>query len=133
MHDHNHVIASRKQGRCGRKTQFVNLVVDGQVLLDIGVGSGKIGFGLVIVVVGYVVLYGVMGEECLELAVELGCQRLVVAEYQSGAAYVLYYVGYGECLARSGHAQQRLCMGSVKQPFGELLNGLRLVAGGLEW
>ena len=73
-----------------------------------------------------------MGEECLELAVELGCQCLVVAEHQSGAAYVLYDIGYGECLSRAGHAQKRLCMRSVKQPFGELLNGLRLVAGGLE-
>jgi hypothetical protein len=44
-----------------------------------------IGFGLVVVVVADEVLDRVVGEQRLELAVELGGQRLVVGQDQRGA------------------------------------------------
>ena len=55
----------------------VDLVVDERVLLDVGVRLGDVGLGLVVVVVGDEVLDRVLREERLELAVQLGGQRLV--------------------------------------------------------
>jgi hypothetical protein len=49
----------------------VDLLVDGRVLLDIGVGARDIGLGLVVVVVRDEILDRVLREEALELAVEL--------------------------------------------------------------
>jgi hypothetical protein len=60
-----------------RVAQLVDLVIDRRVLLDVGVGRGDVGFGLVVVVVGDEVLDGVLGKELLELGVELGRQGLV--------------------------------------------------------
>jgi hypothetical protein len=57
----------------------VDLVVDDGVLLDVGVARGDVRLGLVVVVVADEVLDGVVGEELLELAVELRRERLVVA------------------------------------------------------
>ena len=54
-------------------------------LLDVGVGARHVGLGLVVVVVGDEVLDRVVGEEALELAVELGGQRLVGREDQRRA------------------------------------------------
>ena len=96
---HNHILAPREQGRGGPQAQLVNLVVDGKVLLYIRIGRGYVCLGLVVIVVRHVVLYGIVGEEALHLAVELGGQRLVVTEDEGRAAHVLDDIGYGECLA----------------------------------
>ena len=95
-----------------------------------GVRRGQVGFGLVIVVIGYVIFHCVVREESLELAVELCRQRLVVAQYERRLVNVGYDVGNGECLSGAGHAQQGLCGNSLKHSFGELCDCFRLVAGG---
>ena len=63
--DHNHILAPRQQGRGGGEPQAVYLFVDGKVFLDIGIGRGDIGLGLVVVVVGDKILDGILGEEPL--------------------------------------------------------------------
>lgn len=63
--DDHHVPSSGKQRRNGGESEFVNLVVDGEVLLDIGIGGGDIGFWLVIVVVGDKILDLVVRKEPL--------------------------------------------------------------------
>jgi hypothetical protein len=63
----------------------VDLLVDRGFLLDIGVGARDIGLGLVVVVIGDEILDRVVGEEALELAVELRRQRLVGREDQRRA------------------------------------------------
>ena len=80
--NHNHVAAAREQGGGSGQAQFLYLVVDAQVLLYVGVGHGEVCLRLVVVVVGYEILYGVVREKGLELPVELGCQSLVVAQDQ---------------------------------------------------
>ena len=56
-----------------------------EFFLDVGVGARDVGLGLVVVVVGDEVLDRVVGEEALELAVELGGERLVGREDERGA------------------------------------------------
>ena len=43
------------------------LLVDIGVLLDVGIGPGKIGLGLVVVIVGDKVFDGIVGKELAEL------------------------------------------------------------------
>ena len=90
-----------------------------------------VGLGLVVVVVGDEVLDRVVREELAELAVELRGQRLVVREHQRRALHALDHVGDGEGLARTGHAQQRLVREALLEPFDQLRDRLRLIAGGL--
>ena len=72
--------------RLGRRVAHpVDLVVDERVLLDVGVRLRDVGLGLVVVVVGDEVLDRVLREERLELAVELGGQRLVRRDDQRRA------------------------------------------------
>ena len=54
----------------GTVPHLVDLLVDRGVLLDEGVGLRKVGFGLVVVVIGDEVLDRVVGEEILELGVD---------------------------------------------------------------
>ena len=82
-------------------------LIDG-FLLDIGVGARDVGLGLVVVVVGDEILDRVVGEEDLELAVELGGERLVGREDQRRALRRLDHLGHGEGLARAGDAEQHL-------------------------
>jgi hypothetical protein len=64
--------------------QPLDLVVDRGVLLDVGVGGGDVGLGLVVVVVADEVLDGVVGEELPELVGQLGGEGLVGAMTRVG-------------------------------------------------
>ena len=77
--DDDHVVAFQKRPG-GRVAHPVDLFVDLGFLLDIGVGPGDIGLGLVVVVVADEVFDGVVGEEALEFAVKLRGERLVRAQ-----------------------------------------------------
>ena len=66
--DDDHIIPLQKRAG-GRVAHPVDLLVDLGFLLDIGVGAGDIGLGLVIVVVGHEIFDGVIRKEALEFAV----------------------------------------------------------------
>ena len=87
-----------------------------------------VGFGLVVVVVGDEVFDGVVGEEVLELLVELGGEGLVVGEDQRGALGGLDDFGHDVGLAGAGDAQQGLVFIPFVYAVNQLLDGLGLVA-----
>ena len=124
------IVAPREEGRGGGEAQFVNLFVDSQVLFDVRIGGGNVGFGLIVVVVGNVVFHGIVGEECLELLVELCRQRLVVTKHQGGTTHLGNDVGNGERFARTGHAEQGLAFLPSAKSFHQLADGFGLVACG---
>ena len=96
---HDDHVPALRQPAGGAVAHAVDLVVDGAVLLDEGVRGGNVGFGLVVVVVGHEVAHGVVREELLELARQLGRQRLVVGDHQRGPVGLGDDVGHGEGLA----------------------------------
>ncbi len=129
--DDDHVAAAH-QGAGGGQPQAVDLLVDRGVFFDVDVALGDVGFRLVVVVVADEVVDGVVGEELLEFAVELGGQRLVVRHHQRGPLLLLDDVGHGEGLAGAGHAHEHLVLGAGLEPVDQGFDGLRLVPGGLE-
>jgi hypothetical protein len=108
--------------------QAVYLVVDECVLFDVGVGRCYVSLGLIVVVVRYEILDRIPGEKRLELAVELGCQGLVVCENQGGPADGFNHLGHRESLARPGHSQQHLVFLAVVQTSDKLVDCLALVS-----
>ena len=126
--DYYDVVAPGEQCAGGGEAQAVDLFVDGQIFLDVGVGGGDVGLGLIIVVVGDVVFHCVLGKELFHLAVELSCEGFVVRKNEGGAAEVLDDIGHRERLAAAGDAEQRLCRQSLTQTFRELSDGFRLIA-----
>ncbi len=110
----------------------VDLLVDRGVFLDIGVGPRDIGLGLVVVVIGDEIFDRVVGEKALHLAVQLGRQGLVGRQHQGRALQFGDDVGHGEGLARAGDAEQHLIALVRLQPRDQFVDGLGLIAGGLE-
>ena len=108
------------------------MVVDRRILLDEGIGRRYIGFRLVVIVVGDEILHRIVREECLELPIELGCQRLVWRKHQRGPLHVGDHVGDAEGLAGPRYTQQRLVRQAGLDAFDHLPNGFRLVSGWLE-
>ena len=51
--------------------QFIDFIIDGGILFDIGIGRRDIGFGLIIVVIGDEILHGVFGEKFFKLRAKL--------------------------------------------------------------
>ena len=107
--DDDHVAAADQRAG-GRQPQAVDLLVDRGVFFDVDVALRDVGFGLVVVVVADEVVDGVVGEEFLEFAVELGGQGLVVRHHQRGPLLLLDDVGHGEGLAGAGHAHEHLVL-----------------------
>ncbi|MGY3406812.1 hypothetical protein ACVWZV_002925 [Bradyrhizobium sp. GM5.1] len=94
--------------RVAESAHAVDLLVDRGVLFYVGVGARDIRFRLVIVVIADEILDRVVGEEALELAIELGGERLVRCQDDGGPLRRLDHLGHGVGLAGAGHAEQHL-------------------------
>ncbi len=125
---HDHHVAALEQGDRGPQPQAVDLVVDARFLLDVGVGLGDVGLGLVVVVVGDEVLHRVVREEAPELLVELGSQRLVVREDERRPVHGLDHLGNRVGLARTRDAEQHLFGGAGPDSVGKFSDRRRLIA-----
>ena len=125
--DDDHVVTLQQRAG-GGVAHAVDLLVDRQFLLDVGVGARHVGFGLVVVVVGDEVLDRVVGEEAPKLAIELGGQRLVGGQHQRWALGALDHLGHGEGLAGAGDAEQHLVALVLAHARHQLGNGGGLVA-----
>src|SRR5581483_564115 len=75
------------------------------------------------------VVDGVVGEEALELLVELGGEGLVVGQHQRRPAERGDDVGGGERLAGAGGAEEHLEVLAAGEPVDDLFDGPGLVAG----
>ena len=84
------------------------MVVDRSIFLDKGVGGRDVSFGLVVVVVRDEVFHGVVREERLEFAIQLGCQGFVGGKHQRRTVNVGNDVGDAECFARACYPEQGL-------------------------
>ena len=111
------VAPAAEQRRGGAQPELFDFLVDGEVFLDVGVGRGDVRLGLVIVVVADEVLHEVVGEEFLELAVELSGEGLVVAQDQGGPSGLSDDVGHREGFAGPRDAEEGLRLGSVVDPL----------------
>ena len=89
-----------------------------------------IGLGLIVVVVADEVFDGVIGEEALELGIELGSQGFVVRHDQGGPLGGLHDVGDGEGLAGARRAQQGLMPAVLLQTAKQSFNRRGLIASG---
>ena len=127
--DDDHVVAFEQRAR-GRVAHAVDRLVYAAFLLDIGVAARDVGFGLVIVVIADEIFDCILGEEALELAIELRGEDLVGREDQCGPLQFLDYLGHGEGLARPGHAQQHLRLVAVLGRAAQFGDRSRLVARG---
>ena len=127
-HDDNVPAFCERHG--GGVAQTVDLVVDGAVLFNVGVGGGNVRLRLVIVVVGHEIFHRIIREELPELGAQLRRKGLVVCEDEGRPVAVGDDVRHGECLAGAGDAEQRLFLVAPEYPLGEGVNRLGLVAGG---
>ena len=60
--------------------------------------------------VGDEILHRVIGEELLELPIELRRQILIVGDDQRRLVQLLYHICHGKCLTRSGDAEEGLAL-----------------------
>ena len=129
---HDDDVRALQQGLGGGQAHLLDVLVDGGVLLDVGIAGRDVGLGLVVVVVGDEVLHRVVGEELPHLPVELGRQGLVGGQNEGRALHLLDHVGNGEGLAGAGDAEQGHARLAVVQALHETADGLGLVPGGGE-
>ncbi len=125
-------IAALKQRARGGVAHAVDLLVDGAVFFDEGVGAWDVGFGLVVIVIGDEIFDGVVWEELFHLAVELRRQGFVGGKNERRALGLFDDLRHGEGLAGASDAEKNLVRQAVRKASHELFDGRGLVAGGFE-
>ncbi|CCZ45320.1 unknown [Bacteroides sp. CAG:545] len=126
---HDDIPATGHECRSCAEPELVDLLIDAQVLFNVGVSRGNICLRLVVVVVRNVIFHRIVRKERLELAVELGGQCLVVTENQCRPLQLFYDIGHGEGLARACHSEQRHRVRTLSYGRTDTLNRFRLVSG----
>ena len=124
-------IRTSEEGDGRSVAQAVDLVINGGIFFDVGVGRSDVGFGLVIVEVADEIVDLVFREELAELGIELSGKGFIVGENEGGALVILDDVRHGEGLAGAGDAQESLFADAGVETSGELGDGLRLIASRL--
>ena len=110
--------------------QLVDLVVDLQLLLDVGVGTRDVRLGLIIVVIADEKLHAVVREELAELVAKLRGEGLVVRDDEGGTLQFLDDVRHRESLAAARDAEEHLGGKAALQPRREPLYRRGLIAAG---
>ncbi len=128
--DDDDVVAFEDRAR-GGVAHAVDLLVNVGFFFDVGVGARHVRFRLVVVVITDEVLDCVLGEEAPELAIELGCERLVGRKDQGRALHRLDDLGHGESFARAGDAEEHLILLRAFEAFDQLRDRRRLITGRL--
>ena len=125
--NNDHIAALGKSG-CRRMAEFVDIVIDRGILLNISIRLRYIGLRLVIIIITHKILYSIFREVGLHLAVELGGKGLIMRQDQGGLIQRLYHIGHGESLAGTGHAKQGLTLIPLPESLYQSLDCLRLIA-----
>ena len=112
--------------------QLIDLIVDGRVLLDVGVRLRDVRLGLVVVVVADKVTDVVIGKEGLELARKLCREGLVVRDDERRALHAFDDLCHRIGLARPRRTEQHLRRHPVLNAARKIRNRLRLIAHRLE-
>ena len=129
---HHQRIVPLHQGLGGRQAHLFDMLIDRRIFLDKGIRGWHVGFRLVVVVIGNKILYGVVGEELFELAVELCREGFIVGHHDDGALHLLHHLGNGKGLAGAGNPQQGLVQQTVVEPLDQAGNGGGLIPGWLK-
>src|SRR5680860_441671 len=124
--DDQDVLAGQQRGRRA-VAEALDLLVDGGVLLDVGVARGHVRLGLVVVVVADEVLDGVARDELAELVGQLCGKGLVWCHHQRRLLHRLDDLRRGVGLAGAGDAQQDHVALTAPHRVRDALDGARLV------
>ena len=124
-----HHIAARQQRRRRGVPQALDVIVDGAVLFDVGVGLRDVRLGLVVVVVRHEVLNGIVRQHLSQLVGELRGQCLVGRHHQGGPLQAFDQPRRRSRLPGAGGTQQHYVALPRQNPALQLLDGGRLVTG----
>ena len=108
--------------------QFVDLIVDGGILLDVGIRLRNVCLRLIVVIVADKVADVVVGEKGFELARKLRGERLVVRDDEGRPLHALDDLCHRICLARSRRTEENLRGHPVLNTAREVCDCLRLIA-----
>src|SRR5699024_1832291 len=90
-----------------------------------------ISLRLIVVVVGDKKLDPVIWEEVAKLSVKLSSECFIVAHHQCRALFLINNISNGTCFTGTGYSKQRLILITLFEPFHQLFDSLRLIAGWL--
>ncbi len=127
--DNDHILSPLDQSGRRLQSQPIDFIVDGHVLLNVGVRRRDVCFGLIVIVIGNEKLDRVVGEKALELSIQLCGQRFVVRNDERGFVDLRDHIGNGESLSAAGHTEKSLKAIASLHALDQLTNRLRLIAG----
>ncbi len=122
-------VAAREKGTRRLQSQAVDVLVDGRVFFNVGVGGRNIRLGLIVVVVRDEILHRVLRKQRLVLRVQLGGENLVGREDQGGTIQRFQRLADRKGFPAAGDAQKDLMTPPFADSRDERFYGPRLISG----
>ncbi len=129
----NKNIFSLKKSRCGRMSKLIYFVIYCRILFDIGIRTGYVSLGLIVIIVTNEVLHSILREYLLKLAVKLGSKGFIMGYNKGWFLKSNDYVCHGKGLSGARNTKKCLKFLSFLKAFNKFFYCLRLVTGGLEF
>ena len=124
---HNNNIPPLKKRAGSRMPQLIYFIIDGSILLYIGICRGNIGLWLIIIIIADKIAYIIIWEKSFELTGQLGGQSLVVGNHQGRPLHLLNQLGYGKGFACTSSSQQYLSLLTIFNTGRQCFYSLRLI------
>ena len=112
--------------------QLIDLVIDGSIFFDIGIGRGDICLRLIVVIIAHEIAHIVFREKGLELAGKLRRKGLVMGNHERRPLHLFDDLRNGIGLACACRPQKHLCFLTVLDARRKILDGLGLISHRLE-
>ncbi len=129
-HDDDVIPFQQRPG--GRVAHLIDGIVDRRILRDIGIRLGKVGFGLIVVVIADEIFDRVLREKLFELLIELSRQGLIVDQHERRLLNLLDQVRHRKGLAGSRDSEEDLMFFPRTNPRRQPGDRIRLMATGLK-
>jgi hypothetical protein len=119
--------AAEQLCRC-LQPKLIQLFIYAQIFFYISIAAGYVSLGLVIIIIGNKIAHSIVREKLLELPYNCATRVLLCVITKSRPLNILDHIGHGKCLTAACYAQQDLVLLPFQDAFGELCNGVGLIA-----
>ncbi len=110
-------------------SKLIDLVINGGILGNVGIGGGHISFRLIIIIIGDKIFHCVLRKKFFKLPIQLGRQGLVMGDHQGRLIQLLDHIGHGKGLTGPGNSKQGLTLIAFLKTSHQVCNSLRLISG----
>ena len=115
--NYKNISSTREQTCSSREPQFLYLLINTQIFLNISPCGSYIGFGLIIIIIRDKILYSIIRKKFFKLHKKLSRQSFIMSQNNRWSLDILYQISNSKGLPRARYPKQSLIFFTTEYPF----------------